>query len=151
MIPSLNRRQDAGLILVLGGAGISLLLDVSAKQTAGFALLGLAATWFIGSVGPRTLGVIFSSMAFCIGLYVAVSPIWNEHESVLTAAQEYDSSLGKIRGAIAKSVTLDFSRAQPIDTERQGKYRFDDHGNAVESGASASRPTFDEHGNAVTR
>jgi hypothetical protein len=77
-------------------------LDADAKQTAGVVLVGLAATWFIGSLALRTLGIILSAMAFCIGLCVAVLPIWSERESVLAAAQEYDATLAEIRRAAAK-------------------------------------------------
>jgi hypothetical protein len=100
-LPSLNSRHKAGLSVALAATGASLLLDASAKQTAGVVLLGLAAAWFFGSVGIRTLGVILSSIACCVGLYIATSPIWNERNSVLASAQEYDSAVAEVRGAIA--------------------------------------------------
>ena len=102
VLPSLNRRHKAGLLLTLTAVGASLVLDVSAKQTAGVVLLALAATWFVGSTAVPTLGIIFSSTACCFGLYVAVAPIWNERSSVLAAAQEYDAAVAEIRKAVVR-------------------------------------------------
>lgn len=51
-------------------AGISLILDATVKQTAGVVLLGLAASWLIGSLGAR--GLLFaSSLALASGLFSA--------------------------------------------------------------------------------
>jgi hypothetical protein len=90
-------------LLVLVATGASLFLEASAKQTAGIVLLGLAATWFVGSIGLRTLGLILSVTACGVGLYVAVSPIWRERESVRASAQEFDSAIAAIREAVAKA------------------------------------------------
>src|SRR5712664_2313029 len=124
-LPPLNRRHQAGLFLVLVATGLSLFFEASTKQTAGIIVLGLAGTWFIGSVALRTLGVILSLMTFCIGFYIAVLPIWNERESVLIEAQEYDSAVAEIRGAIAKSPIWEIGdgpETLPADFfERQGK------------------------------
>ncbi len=116
---SLNRRHKAGLLLILVATGLSLFLEASAKQTAGIALIGLAATWFFGSVGPRTLGLILCSMACCVGLYLAVVPIWKDWESYQTAAQEYDSAIGAIREAAAKAGLWDIV---PPDKNAAPKY-----------------------------
>lgn len=123
VLPSLNRRHRAGLLLTLTAVGASLLLDASAKQTAGLVLLGLAAAWFVGSVGLRTLGVIFSSITCCVGLYIAGSPIWNERNSVLAAAQEYDVAVAEIRNAVvtipANDVTPDSEVISDEDVLRE--------------------------------
>jgi len=45
----LNRRHKAALFLTLAATGVSLVLGVGAKQTAGVALLGVAFAWAFGS------------------------------------------------------------------------------------------------------
>jgi hypothetical protein len=106
-LPNLNRRHKAGLLLTLTAVGASLVLDVSAKQTAGVVLLGLAAAWFIGSVRPRTLGLILCSAAFCVGLYISTNPVWEEWELYRTRAEAYDQALLGIREAVAKAFVWD--------------------------------------------
>jgi hypothetical protein len=46
----MNRRHKVGLFLTTVIIGAALLLDVSAKESVGIALLGLAATWLVGNV-----------------------------------------------------------------------------------------------------
>src|SRR5208337_1903246 len=111
-LTSLNRRHKAGLLLVLAATGVGLLLDASAKQTMGIVLLGLAATWFVGSVAVRTLGIILSVMTFCVGLYLVAMPVWNERESVRSAAQEYDAALAAIREAVHDQSELEKYRVK---------------------------------------
>jgi hypothetical protein len=55
----MNRRHKAGLFLVLVATGLSLFFEASAKQTAGIIVLGMAATWVVGSAG---FGVAPSAM-----------------------------------------------------------------------------------------
>jgi len=103
----LNRRHKVGLFLVLIATGTSLLFEASAKQTAGVMLLGLAATWFFGSLAPRTLGLILSSMACCVGLCLATLPIWKDWESYRRASAinwesyRYDALAEKYGGSAA--------------------------------------------------
>jgi hypothetical protein len=49
----INRRHKVGLFLTTVIVGAALLLDVSAKESVGIALLGLAATWLVGNVRLR--------------------------------------------------------------------------------------------------
>jgi len=116
-LTSLNRRHKAGLLLVLAATGVGLLLDASAKQTMGIVLLGLAATWFVGSVAVRTLGIILSVMTFCVGLYLVAMPVWNERESVRSAAQEYDAALAAIREAVHDQSELEKYRVKTPKAE----------------------------------
>lgn len=137
-LPSLNPRHKAGLLVALTATGASLLLDASAKQTAGVVLLGVAAAWFVGSVAVRTLGIILSAMTFCIGLYVAVSPIWKDRESVLAAAQEYDATLAEVHRAAAKMEAWEkYAKSHPIPPGAvlaegpNGAVAWDEKGNPV--------------------
>ena len=98
------------MLLVLVATGASLLLDASAKQTAGIVLVGLAAAWFVGSVAVRTLGIILSAIIFFIGLYVAALPMWNDRRTGLAAAQEYDAIVDKIREAAVQSEEYEIAR-----------------------------------------
>ncbi len=106
-LPSLNSRHKAGLLVALTATGASLLLDASAKQTAGVVLLGLAAAWFVGSVRPRTLGLILCSTAFCVGLYMITNPVREEWELYRTRAEAYDQAILDIREAVANAVVWD--------------------------------------------
>jgi hypothetical protein len=63
------------LFFVLVATGIGLFLEASAKQTAGVVLLGLAATWFFGSVGLPTLRLVLSLTACFVGICLAAVPI----------------------------------------------------------------------------
>lgn len=117
-LPSLNRRHKAGLFLVLVATGLSLFFEASAKQTAGILLLGLAATWFLGSVLSRTLGlIILASTASCAGLYLML-PVWGEREFFYVQAAEYDQALLGIREAVAKAVVWDID--PPEKTPKKG-------------------------------
>jgi hypothetical protein len=49
----LNRRHKAGLFLTVVIVGVALLLDVSAKESVGISLLGLAATWLVGNMSRK--------------------------------------------------------------------------------------------------
>jgi hypothetical protein len=111
--PTLNRRHKAGLFLILVAAGLSLFFDASAKQTAGIVLLGLAATWFFGSVRPRTLGFILASTVCCVGLYLMIAPVWEEREVCSTRAGAYDQALSDIREAIGKATVWTVSEPPP--------------------------------------
>jgi hypothetical protein len=106
-LPLLNRRHRAGVFLVLVTVGLSLFFEASAKQTVGIFLLGLAATWFFGSVSLRALALIASSVAFLSGISLAVLPLWKDWNSHRSSAQEYDSALAAIREAFGKSRASD--------------------------------------------
>lgn len=67
----LNRREKVGAFLVLVAVGVSLLLNVTAKQAAGIALLGIAATWLVGGVSLRTLRAI-SALACLASLGILI-------------------------------------------------------------------------------
>src|SRR5262249_10533118 len=105
-LPTLNRRHKAGLFLILVTAGLSLIFEGSAKQTAGVVLLGLAVTWFIGSVRPRPLGIVLASTACCAGLYLMVAPVWDERQLCRTRTEAYDQALLDLRDAIAKAAPV---------------------------------------------
>lgn len=108
---NLNSSHKAGLFLVLIAAGGSLLFEASAKQTAGVVLLGLAATWFFGSLAVRTLGLTFSLVACCVGLCLAILPIWKDWESYRVSAQQY--ALSGVREAIARQTEGGGERREP--------------------------------------
>jgi uncharacterized membrane protein len=57
----LNRRHKVALFLTLLAAGASLVLNMSAKQTAGVVLLGLAFAWAFGS-NSRAVHVLFIAL-----------------------------------------------------------------------------------------
>jgi hypothetical protein len=74
---SINRREKAGIFLVLVAVGISLLLNLSVKQVAGIASLGVAATWLVGGVSLRTLRAI-SGLA-CLSAFGILIPVaWSD-------------------------------------------------------------------------
>jgi hypothetical protein len=99
--PSLNRRHKAGLLLVLAAAGVSLLFEASAKQTAGVILLGLAATWLIGSLSVRTLWLSCSVSLCGVGLLAAGKPILDDWKGFQDWAHGYDRAVSDLRRAVA--------------------------------------------------
>src|SRR5260370_41540287 len=115
----LNRRRKTGLFLVLVDTGLSLCLEARAKQTAGIVLLGLAATWFFGSVRLRTLGLMLTSAACCAGLYLTIAPVREERESYSAQAAEYDQALLDIREAVGKAIVWD--NEPPEKTRMRGQ------------------------------
>lgn len=97
---ALNRRHKAGLFVALSATGLSLILELSAKQTIGIALLGISVAWFLGSSSVRTLGLISCLLVSTTGLYVATSPVWKDWESVRESAGEYDSAIAALSDAV---------------------------------------------------
>jgi ATP-dependent Zn protease len=55
----LNRRHKVGLFLTIVIVGAGLLLDVSAKQSVGLALLSLATTWLVGNINLKSKNETF--------------------------------------------------------------------------------------------
>lgn len=84
----LNRREKAGVFLILVAVGIGLLFGITAKQAAGIALLGTAATLLVGGVGMRTLRAI-SAAACLAGLGILISVAASDWR----AYREWTSSL----------------------------------------------------------
>jgi hypothetical protein len=84
----LNRREKAGLFLVLVAVGIGLLLNLTMKQVAGIASLGIAATWLVGGVSFWTLRAI-SALACLAGLGILTPVAWSDWR----AYREWTSSL----------------------------------------------------------
>jgi hypothetical protein len=103
---SLNRRHKVGLFLTLVVAGFSLLPDASARQTAGVILLGLAATWLVGSMALRTLWFAVSAIVFTAGLSIAVFPVWLDWNVYQGHVHDYESAITDLRAAVAESRTL---------------------------------------------
>jgi hypothetical protein len=103
MFPPLNRRHKAGLFLTLVAAGLCLFFESSAKQTAGIVVLGVAATWLIGSVSVRALAAILFVAAFLAGLGLATVPILQDRDSTQTSRREYDSAIYDVIEAIVKA------------------------------------------------
>jgi hypothetical protein len=87
-ISRLNRREKAGVFLVLVVVGTGLLLNISVKQAAGIAFLGIAATWLVGGVSLRTLRAI-SAAACLAGLGILISVAASDWR----AYREWTSSL----------------------------------------------------------
>ena len=84
----LNWGHKAGLFLTLIATSLGLLLELSAKQTAGIALLGVALAWLFGSVAVRTLGLTFLILISALGLYLAAAPLWRDWKSVNESATD---------------------------------------------------------------
>jgi hypothetical protein len=91
---------------VLVATGLSLFLEASAKQTAGIVLLGLAATWLLGSLPLRLLGFLSCFLAFAAGVAVLGVCIYQVHSSYRDSVQDYDAAIAEIRQAVDKSVQI---------------------------------------------
>lgn len=112
--PVLNKRHRIGLFLVIVVAGLSLLLEASTRQTAGIILLGLAATWLVGSVALRTLWFVLSALVFIVGLYVATFPVWLDWNVYHGRVHDYESAITDLRVAVAQSRSLQIVKSEPL-------------------------------------
>jgi hypothetical protein len=112
--PVLNKRHKIGLFLVIVTAGLSLLLEASTRQTAGVILLGLAATWLVGSMALRTFGYVVSALVFTAGLYVAAFPVWLDWNVYHDRVHDYESAITDLRVAVAKSRPLQIIKSEPL-------------------------------------
>jgi hypothetical protein len=114
-VPSLNRRHQVGLFLVFVVTGIALVRDVSAKETAGIALLGLAATWAVGVLSAS--GVLWASGLVLVGGLSAtawsVVPDWRQYHASVAS---YDAAIRDLRQAL--------SEADLVSTPGVGPLRF---------------------------
>ena len=120
---NLNRRHKVGLFLVIVATGLGLFLDASMKQTAGVVLLGLAATWLIGSLGLRTLWLLSSVVVSGIGIFITAKPILEEWESFRSSSEVYARGLSDLHVAIA-SGKVDWSKFGPPEplNKKQGQF-----------------------------
>jgi hypothetical protein len=100
---TLNWRHKAGLFLALTAAGLALLLDLSAKQAAGIALLIIAFAWLIGNLTLRTFGLTSLVLISLLGFYVATAPVWGDWRSFRESANEYDFAIIELHSVVAKA------------------------------------------------
>jgi hypothetical protein len=111
---SLNRRHKVGLFLVLVAAGISLFFEASEKQTAGIVLLGLAATWLVGTLSVRLLWLLSSSLGCLIGIIVGGKPVLDDWKSFQESVQSYDRAVADLREVMTKSRPLHVIKSEPL-------------------------------------
>src|SRR5215472_11481060 len=109
---TLNWRYRVGLFLTGMAMGCGLFLEVSGKQAAGIALIGVALSWLIGSLTSSTLGVSLAISVCALGLYVAVSPVWSDWNSTQKSAAEYYVAIGELQAAVK---TARLSATLPAD------------------------------------
>src|SRR6266567_6789879 len=112
--PSLNRRHNVGLFLVLVAAGISLFFEASAKQTAGIVLLGIAATWLLGTISVRLLWLLSSFLGCLVGIIAGGKPVVDDWKSFQESIQSYDRAIADLREAMAKSRPLQVIKSDPL-------------------------------------
>jgi len=110
---NLNRRHKVGLLAVLAGAGLCLILDASAKQTAGVVMLGLAGTWLLGDLSLRTIRLLASFLFFAGGLSMVIVPVLIDRQSSEDSARDYDLAIVDLRAAVAKSVSIQWDDLKP--------------------------------------
>ncbi|HWZ42544.1 MAG TPA: hypothetical protein VNW97_03670 [Candidatus Saccharimonadales bacterium] len=97
---SLNWRHKAGLFLTVAATGFSLFLELSVKQTAGIAILGISFAWLFGGLSIRMFSLIAFASISIFGPYMAIAPIWGEWKSVKESVAEYDSAIAAITAAV---------------------------------------------------
>ncbi len=146
--PSLNRRHNVGLFLVLVAAGISLFFEASAKQTAGIVLLGIAATWLLGTISVRLLWLLSSFLGCLVGIIAGGKPVVDDWKSFQESIQSYDRAIADLREAMAKSRPLQVIKSDPLprrsDEVTQATPAVDYDALAKKYGAiSSSPPTID--------
>jgi len=101
--PTLNRRHQAGLFLVVVAAGVSLFLEASIKQTTGIALIGLAATWLLGSLSIRAFSILCCLTVFALGFSIAAFPFWEDWQAWNGSSKQYALAIEDLRLAIASA------------------------------------------------
>jgi len=116
---NLNRRHKVGLFLAVAATGLSLLLEASAKQTAGILVLGIATAWLIGSLSSRTLGIVACLLACASGLVMAAKPVKEDLDRYRLASQQYESAVDQLRDAIAKAPTVTWDVFDPVSEARK--------------------------------
>src|SRR5260370_41127817 len=104
--PSLNRRHKVGLFLVLVAAGISLFIEASTKQTAGIVLLGIAATWLLGTISVRLLWLLSSFLGCLVGIIAGGKPVVDDWKSFQESIQSYDRAIADLRQVMTQSRPL---------------------------------------------
>jgi len=142
--PTLNRRHKIGLFLLLVAAGISLFLEASAKQTTGIVLLGLAATWLLGTISVRLLWLLSSLLVCLVGILVAGKPVVDDWKSFREPVQSYDRAVADLREAVTKSRPLYVVKSEPLpprsDESSTRKPAIDYDALAKKYGAISSAP-----------
>jgi hypothetical protein len=94
---NLNLQHRAGLCLTLVAAGTILLsakpsqMTWMAAKAVGVVLIGLGITWFIPSL-EGAAGLVSSSLAVCVGLSLAILPVWRDWESYHAALQKFQAA-----------------------------------------------------------
>ncbi len=112
--PTLNRRHKVGLFLVLVAAGISFFFEASEKQTTGIILLGLAATWLVGTLSVRLLWLLSSFLACLVAIIVGGKPVVDDWRSFQESVQSYDRAVADLRAAVVKSRPLYVVKTEPL-------------------------------------
>jgi hypothetical protein len=88
---------------VVAGAGLSLILDASAKQTTGFVLLGLACTWLLAGLSQRALRLVGSLLFSVCGLSLTVVPLLIDWNSSRASLKDDDGAIADLRQTIPKA------------------------------------------------
>jgi hypothetical protein len=112
--PTLNRRHKVGLFLVLVAAGISLFFEASEKQTTGIILLGLAATWLVGTLSVRLLWLLSSFLGCLVAIIVGGKPVVDDSRSFQESVQSYERAVADLRAAVVKSRPLYVVKTEPL-------------------------------------
>lgn len=118
---TLNRRHKAGLLLALTATGLSLFFELSVKQTAGIAVLGIAVAWFAGSIGIRALGLISAVVIAIFGLYVATAPLGHDWVSVKESATDYDLAIQALSTAVRNTPSYEIEPPKRVDYDALAK------------------------------
>ncbi len=113
-LSTLNRRHKVGLFLVLVATGLSLFFEVSAKQTTGIVLLGLAATWLLGCISLRLLWLLSSLLGCFVGSLVVGMPVVDDWKSFQESVQSYDRAVADLREAVTKARSLHVVKSEPL-------------------------------------
>jgi hypothetical protein len=118
---TLNWRHKAGLLLALTATGLSLFFELSTKQTAGIAVLGIAFAWFIGSITSRALGWLSALLSCLFGLWVALTPIWDDWKSAKELIADYDFAIEALATAVHDTPAYEIAPPKAIDYDALAK------------------------------
>lgn len=112
----MNRRHRAGLFLTVIGAGLSLVLGATAKETIGTVLLSLAATWLVGSLNSQSAGLILSAVTTLAGFLIATTPILNDWKYSQHHSQDYNHAISDLQRAVDSALFQyeEVEKKQPI-------------------------------------
>lgn len=118
MFSGLNRRQKAGLFVVLVTAGLGLLFEASWKEVAGVAMVGVALAWAVGS-DSRLVHWTFVGLGSTL-LMATACYRWYDHRGAIQAYESRVAAFERDIPELAKQYSFEKTSSDPQTGARMG-------------------------------